>query len=152
MRCHVIAVGRAKSGPARSLFEDYARRLTPPLTIVEVEEKRPLPEAQLKDREAELLLAAVPKGATPVLLDERGKILSSQAFAEQLGIWRDQGVADLAFLIGGAAGHGALLRERVGVSLSLGAMTWPHMLVRGLLAEQLYRGFAILSGHPYHRE
>jgi 23S rRNA (pseudouridine1915-N3)-methyltransferase len=152
MRCHVIAVGRAKPGPARSLFEDYAKRLMPALALIEVEEKRPLPETLLKEREAELLLAAVPKGALLIVLDERGKSLSSQSFAEQLGAWRDQGVADLAFLIGGAAGHGALLRERTGFGLSLGAMTWPHMLVRGLLAEQLYRGFAILSGHPYHRD
>jgi 23S rRNA (pseudouridine1915-N3)-methyltransferase len=152
MRCHVIAVGRSKPGPARALFEDYAKRLTPPLALVEVEEKRPLPEALLREREAELLLAALPKGAVPVLLDERGKSLSSQGFAEQLGLWRDRGVGDLAFLIGGAAGHGEVVRERAAFSLSFGAMTWPHMLVRALLAEQLYRGFAILSGHPYHRE
>jgi 23S rRNA (pseudouridine1915-N3)-methyltransferase len=152
MRCHLIAVGRAKAGPQRDLFEHYARRLTPPLTLTEVEEKRPLSDVQLKEREAELLLAAVPKGALLVVLDERGKNLGSQAFAEQLGIWRDSGVGDLAFLIGGAAGHGALLKAQAGYSLSLGAMTWPHMLVRGLVAEQLYRGFSILSGHPYHRE
>ncbi|HVJ51129.1 MAG TPA: 23S rRNA (pseudouridine(1915)-N(3))-methyltransferase RlmH [Aliidongia sp.] len=152
MRCHLIAVGRAKAGPQRDLFEHYSKRLTPPLALVEVEEKRPLPDAQVKEREAELLFAAVPKGALLVLLDERGRNLDSQAFAEQLGAWRDGGAGDLAFLIGGAAGHGAFLKAQVDYSLSLGAMTWPHMLVRGLIAEQLYRGFSILSGHPYHRE
>jgi 23S rRNA (pseudouridine1915-N3)-methyltransferase len=152
MRCHLIAVGRAKPGPTRQIFALYAERLSPPLSLIEVEEKRPLPEAQLKEREAELLLAALPKGALLVLLDEHGKALSSQGFAEKLGVWRDQGVADLAFAIGGAAGHGPATRTRADFTLSLGPLTWPHMLVRGMLAEQLYRGFSILAGHPYHRE
>jgi len=152
MRCHLIAVGRSKAGPERQILELYAKRLSPSLTLLEVEEKRPLPEAQLKEREAELLLAALPKGALLVLLDEHGKTLSSQGFAEKLGHWRDHGVADLAFAIGGAAGHGSAARARADFTLSLGPMTWPHMLVRGMLAEQLYRGFSILAGHPYHRE
>jgi 23S rRNA (pseudouridine1915-N3)-methyltransferase len=152
MRCHVIAVGRAKPGPMREVFELYAARLSPPLTLIEVEEKRALPEAQLREREAELLLAALPKRALLVLLDERGTALSSEALAERLRAWRDQGIGDLAFAIGGAAGHGSAARARADFTLSLGPMTWPHMLVRGLLAEQLYRGFSILAGHPYHRE
>jgi 23S rRNA (pseudouridine1915-N3)-methyltransferase len=152
MRCHLIAVGRAKPGPARQIFDRYAERLTPPLSLIEVEEKRKLPDVLLKEREAELLAAAVPRGALLVLLDEHGKALSSQGFADQLGAWRDQGVGDLAFAIGGAAGHGPAAHARAGFTLSLGPMTWPHMLVRGLIAEQLYRGFTILAGHPYHRE
>jgi 23S rRNA (pseudouridine1915-N3)-methyltransferase len=152
MRCHLIAVGRAKPGPARQIYDLYAARLSPPLILTEVEEKRPLPEALLKEREAELLLAALPKAAVLVLLDEHGKTLSSQGFAEQLGVWRDRGVADLVFAVGGAAGHGSAARARADFTLSLGAMTWPHMLVRFLVAEQLYRGFSILAGHPYHRE
>ena len=152
MRATLIAVGRAKPGPARDLFQDYAQRLSPPLTLVEVEEKRPLPSAQLKAREAELLLAAVPKGATVLLLDERGRDLTSPAFAERIGQWRDQGVADLALLIGGADGHGEAARARADLVLSLGKQTWPHMLVRALVAEQLYRAQTILAGHPYHRD
>jgi 23S rRNA (pseudouridine1915-N3)-methyltransferase len=152
MRCHLIAVGRAKPGPARQIFETYAERLTPPLALVEVEERRKLPETQLKEREAELLVGAVPKGALLVLLDERGTALSSQGFAERLGAWRDRGVADLAFGIGGAAGHGPAAYAQASFTLSLGPMTWPHMLIRGMLAEQLYRGFTILAGHPYHRD
>jgi len=152
MRCHLIAVGRARPGPARQIFELYAGRLSPPLALIEVEEKRKLPEAQLKEREAELLLASLPKGALLVLLDEQGTALSSQGFADRLRSWRDQGVADLAFAVGGAAGHGSAARAHADVMLSLGPMTWPHMLVRLLLAEQLYRGFSILAGHPYHRD
>ncbi|MEA2754820.1 MAG: rRNA (pseudouridine1915-N3)-methyltransferase, partial [Aliidongia sp.] len=152
MRCHLIAVGRAKPGPARDLFALYAGRLSPPLSLTEIEEKRPLPEALLKEREGELLRAALPKGAFLVLLDEHGKSLSSEGFAEQLGLWRDRSVADLAFAIGGATGHGPTARTQADFTLSLGPMTWPHMMVRGMLAEQLYRGFSILACHPYHRD
>lgn len=134
------------------LTRAYGARLQPALVVREVEEKRKLPVAERKAREAELLLAAVPPGALVVALDERGKSLTSTAFATQIGRWRDDGAADLAFLIGGADGHGDAVRERAALLLSLGALTWPHMLVRAMLAEQLWRGFSILSGHPYHRE
>jgi 23S rRNA (pseudouridine1915-N3)-methyltransferase len=152
MRCHLIAVGRAKPGPARELFQDYARRLSPVLSLTEVEEKRPLATQQLKAREAELLLAAIPKGATVVVLDEAGAELASQDFAQRLSVWRDRGVADLALLIGGADGHGEAAKARADFTLALGRLTWPHMLVRVLVAEQLYRAQQILAGHPYHRE
>jgi 23S rRNA (pseudouridine1915-N3)-methyltransferase len=151
MRIWLAAVGRAKPGPELDLFTQYARRLTPPLTLKEVEEKRPLPVLERKAREAELLLSAVPHGATIVALDERGKIMGSEPFAERMGRWRDDGVGDVAFLIGGADGHGDAVRARADLLLGLGAMTWPHMLVRAMIAEQLWRAQAILSGHPYHR-
>ena len=147
----MIAVGRAGPGPSRDLFELYARRLTPPLALVEVEERRKLPDAQRREREAALLLAAVPKRAVAVALDEHGKTPNSRDFAKMIGAWRDAGAADLAFLIGGADGHGAAVLERADATLSLGPMTWPHMLVRPMLAEQLYRAMATLAGHPYHR-
>ncbi len=151
MRIWLAAVGRAKPGPELDLFTQYARRLTPPLTLKEVEEKRPLPVPERKTREAELLLAAIPQGAVVVALDERGKSLGSEVFAERMGRWRDDGVGDVAFLIGGADGHGDAVRARADLLLSFGAMTWPHMLVRAMAAEQLWRAQAILSGHPYHR-
>lgn len=152
MRFHLIAVGKARPGPAQSLFRDYAARLTPPLALIEVEEKRPMAPAQLKEREADLLLAQVPAGALVIVLDERGSELTSAALAEKISKWRDQGVGDLALLVGGAAGHGEAARARAAATLCLGRMTWPHMLVRGLIAEQLYRAQQILAGHPYHRE
>ncbi|MGE5518124.1 MAG: 23S rRNA (pseudouridine(1915)-N(3))-methyltransferase RlmH [Bacteroidota bacterium] len=151
MRLWLAAVGRAKPGPELDLFQQYARRLTPPLTLREVEEKRPLPVPERKVREGELLLAAIPPGAIVVALDERGKSIGSEIFAERLGRWRDDGVGDVAFLIGGADGHGDAVRARADLLLSFGAMTWPHMLVRAMAAEQLWRAQAILSGHPYHR-
>lgn len=151
MRLLLAAVGRAKPGPETELYRQYAGRLRPPLRLEEVEEKRPLPSAERRQREAQLLLAALPPGATLVVLDERGTTLGSEAFAARLGRWRDDGVADLAFLIGGADGHGDAVREKAALRLSLGAMTWPHMLVRAMLAEQLWRAQSILAGHPYHR-
>ncbi|MBY0429841.1 MAG: 23S rRNA (pseudouridine(1915)-N(3))-methyltransferase RlmH, partial [Rhodospirillales bacterium] len=92
-----------------------------------------------------------PPGATLVVLDERGCQFSSPVFARKLGEWRDSGIAELAFVIGGADGHGEAVRKRADLLLSLGTMTWPHMLARAMLAEQLFRAHAILSGHPYHR-
>lgn len=151
MRLWLAAVGRARPGPEQELFNQYVRRLTPPLALKEVEEKRPLPVLERKAREADLLLAAIPAGATVVALDERGATLGSEAFAQRLGRWRDDGVGDVAFLIGGADGHGDTVRGRADLLLGLGAMTWPHMLVRAMITEQLWRAQAILSGHPYHR-
>ena len=154
MRMLIAAVGRAKAGPERALFEHYQARLQPPFTLElkEVEEKRPLKGVELKRREAELLSAQLPRDGMIVALDERGKSLKSMELARKLGDWRDDGVRDLAFVIGGADGLDENLRKQAGLVLSFGAQTWPHMLVRGLLAEQLYRAQCILGGHPYHRE
>ena len=152
MRLWLLAVGKARSGPHRALYEFYAERLRWPLKLIEVEEKRKLAAEALKAREGELLLAQLPKGAILCALDGGGKAESSAGLAGLLGKWQDSGVTDLAFAIGGADGHGDGLLARADRKLSLGAMTWPHMLVRGMLAEQLYRAQQILAGHPYHRE
>ncbi len=129
----------------------YAGRLLPPPAIVELEERRPLPATELKRREAELILAALPTGAPFVALDERGAAWSSRVLAERIAIWRDRGIGELCFVIGGAEGLGPAVLDRAETILSLGPMTWPHFLVRGLLLEQLYRAQQILAGHPYHR-
>lgn len=124
----------------------------PPVTLVELEEKRRLPAAELKQREAQLILAAVPLGARLVALDERGSAWTSRQLADRLAGWRDAGTAALAFAIGGADGLGQAVIDRADAVLSLGPMTWPHLLARSLLLEQLYRAQQILVGHPYHRE
>ena len=156
MRMTLIAVGRSKPGPPREIYDHYAGRLghgpLGALALKEVEERRPLSPEELKRREAELLLGAAPKGAHIIALDEAGKALTSAAFAGLLGRWRDAGVREIAFLIGGAEGLDRSVREAAALTLSLGPMTWPHLLVRALLAEQLYRAQSILTGHPYHRE
>ncbi len=148
----MLAIGRMRRGPLGDLQALYAGRLTPQATIIELEEKRPLPVASLKAREAELILAAVPAGARLVALDEGGKQWTSREFADRLGGWRDAGNAAVAFAIGGADGLGMTVIEQADAVLSLGAMTWPHLLVRGMLLEQLYRVQQILAGHPYHRD
>jgi len=151
MRLKVAAIGRWKAGPERSLYEHFARRITFPLELTEVESKKKLPPAALVRREGELLLAEAPKGAVVVALDGRGKALTSVAFAKQLGRWRDDGVREVVFIIGGADGLDDSVRRKATLTLSLGPMTWPHLMVRAMLAEQIYRAQAILSGHPYHR-
>lgn len=151
MRLTLIAAGRWKTGPLPELFDDYVKRLSWPVALKEVVEKKPLEGAELARAEGELLLAQVPREAMLVALDAGGRTLSSEAFARRLGDWRDGGVRDAAFAIGGADGLAPEVLARANLTLSLGAMTWPHMLVRVLLAEQLYRAQAILQGHPYHR-
>lgn len=151
MRVTIAAVGRLRDGPMQALYRDYAERLPWPLTLKEVEERRKLPAPERMASESRLLDDVVPDKATIVALDQRGKILSSEDFAARLGQWQDQGVADLAFVIGGADGLAPEWRQRAKLLLSLGPMTWPHLLVRVMLAEQLFRAHSILSGHPYHR-
>lgn len=151
MQITVAAVGRAKPGAERDLFDSYAGRLPWRIALKEIEIKKELATDVRRAREAEALLAAVPDGARIVALDERGKSEGSEAFAKRLGKWRDDGARTIAFLIGGADGLDESLRKRADLVLSFGALTWPHMLVRAMLAEQLYRAHTILTGHPYHR-
>lgn len=151
MRTVIAAVGRWKRGPERDLYDAYVRRLAHAPELIEVEEKRKLPASERVRSEGALLLAKIPADAFVVALDGRGTALSSEALAERLGRLRDSGTPCVVFVIGGADGLGSAVLARADLVLSLGAMTWPHLLVRTLLAEQLYRADAILAGHPYHR-
>jgi 23S rRNA (pseudouridine1915-N3)-methyltransferase len=148
MRIVIAAIGRSRKGPEQQILDTYIKRLPWTVTVEDFAEPS---GADRQAREGERLLKAVPAGATVVALDERGEALDSVGFAERLKRWRDAGVRDVAFLIGGADGHGAAVRARAEMRLSLGPMTWPHLMVRGMLAEQLYRASTILAGHPYHR-
>lgn len=155
MRVHICAVGRLRGGPEKDLIDDYLTRFDRtgrslglgPARIVEVEDRK----GGGMEAEATLLLGAAPKGALVCALDERGKTLNSPQFAEFLGRWRDEGRSDCAFVVGGADGIAPHLRAEVDMCLSFGKMVWPHMLVRVMLAEQLYRAASILAGSPYHR-
>lgn len=135
----------------QELLFEYLRRLTWPHEVKEVEEKRQMPPGALKRREGELLLQTLPKQAVILALDGRGKSLTSEGFARLIQDYRDAGTGDLAFVIGGAEGLSDEVRAAAERSLAFGAMTWPHLLVRVMLAEQLYRAQSILAGHPYHR-
>jgi 23S rRNA (pseudouridine1915-N3)-methyltransferase len=155
MRVTICAVGRLRAGPELDLITDYLQRFDRtgralglgPARVAEVEDKKGGGMAA----EAELLSRAIPLGALIVTLDERGRAMSSPEFAQDLAVARDQGRQDLALVIGGADGIGPDLRARADWSLSFGKMVWPHMLVRVMLSEQLYRAATILSGSPYHR-
>jgi 23S rRNA (pseudouridine1915-N3)-methyltransferase len=151
MRILLAAIGRARSGPERALYQHYAARLAWPLSLKELEARKAASPAEQVAREGELLLAAIPDKARVVVLDAAGQLLTSEALAGRLGAWRDGGARDLAFLIGGADGLAPSVLRRADLRLALGRLTWPHLLVRGMLAEQLYRAQQILGGHPYHR-
>lgn len=138
MLLHVIARGKIARSPEADLVARYEKRLTWPVKLTE------LPETGGK----------VPEPQTPhrtVLLDERGKALSSEKFAETLGHWRDTGVRETRFVIGAADGHDAQARSEADLLLAFGPATWPHLMARAMLMEQLYRAVSILAGHPYHR-
>ncbi|MEQ9811300.1 MAG: 23S rRNA (pseudouridine(1915)-N(3))-methyltransferase RlmH [Azospirillaceae bacterium] len=151
MRVRIVAVGRERDEAVERIVARYTRRGTWPVEMRIVEAKKGLAGDALKRAEADLLLAAVPEGAAVLALDERGELPDSVAFATRLGHWRDAGRRDLAVLIGGADGHDASVLARADWQVSLGRLTWPHMLVRAMIAEQIYRAQTILSGHPYHR-
>ena len=151
MRITIAAAGRFRRGPERALYETFAERLSWPVQLKEFEARAKLGPQARRVKEAEHLISAVPDGAILIALDETGTALSSRAFATRIGRWRDDGIADLVFIIGGAEGLDRALIKRASLVLSLGPMTWPHLMVRAMLAEQLYRAEAILRGHPYHR-
>jgi len=151
LRVHVIAVGRARGGPERDLYAHYMRRLAWTVSLKEIEVRGRVAPADLKAREGELILAALPADAKVVALDAQGLTLSSEAFAKKLQSWGLAGTGQVAFVIGGAEGLDEAVIQRADLHFSLGRVTWPHLLVRALLAEQLYRAQQILAGHPYHR-
>jgi 23S rRNA (pseudouridine1915-N3)-methyltransferase len=152
IRHRILAIGKQRAGPFKELQALYAARITPSPVIVELELRQRLPTSLVKDREAALILSAWPPGVPLIALDARGSPWSSRDLADRLVRWRDRGAAELAFAIGGAEGLGDAVLEEARETLSLGPMTWPHLLVRVMLLEQLYRAQQILAGHPYHRE
>ena len=155
MRLQVLAIGKLKAGPEKTIADEYQLRLEglgrkagiTKLTVNDYAESQAPTATQRMDDESRLLAT---KAAT-IVLDERGKPLSSEDFAKLLQRHLDQGTQDLAFLIGGPDGHAPQTRQNASQLLSFGPMTWPHRLVRVMLFEQIYRAVTILVNHPYHR-
>jgi 23S rRNA (pseudouridine1915-N3)-methyltransferase len=145
----LIAVGRIGRGPEAELFARYADRIRPRLTVTEIAEGRGN-AAEIKRREADAILAALPAGALVVALDIDGAAEGSEALARRLERWMEAG-RPVCFVIGGAEGLEARVIARADATLSLGKLTWPHLLARVMLAEQMFRARAISAGHPYHR-
>ena len=139
MLLHIVARGRIGRGPEAELVDRYMKRLTWPTRITELPDsggRMPPVEGQTRI----------------VMLDETGEMLGSRAFADRLGKWRDEGVRETRFLIGAADGFDDSERAGADLLLSFGRATWPHLLARAMLAEQLWRAASILANHPYHRE
>ena len=150
MQLLILAVGKARGSAEHRLAEDWLGRLPEGGRIHEIESKLPAGTKRTDD-EGVRLLRAVPSGAALAILDPRGKDHSSEDLAKLIGAWRDSGYGSAAFAIGGADGHAAPIRQKALRTISFGRATWPHMLCRAMLAEQLYRASMILAGHPYHR-
>ncbi len=151
MKFHLIAPGKMKSGPTQELFKTYSQRLRPALQLHEIQAEH----ADLKKRqmlETDKIMAAIEPFEYVIALDERGKHIDSPAFAQQIDKCCNQAISSIAIVIGGHQGLLPIVRERANLVLSFGTMTWPHMLVRVLIAEQLYRAQQIRTNHPYHQE
>ena len=146
MKILIAAIGKAKPSPELQLYADYVKRLPWKITCQEFD-VRPAS----KEKEAEKLLAVCVGYSRIIALDEAGKQFTSPEFAKQISGFQQQGHSSFAFIIGGADGLSDSVRKSAHLIWSLGSLTWPHMLVRGLLAEQLYRSYSILNNHPYHR-
>jgi len=140
-----------KQGPMADALAEFQKRLRWKVTIKEFDFKDSNPN-KLREKESQALLAAIPEGFRIIACDERGKETSSVDFARKIEHWQDNESQNLAFLIGGADGHSDGLRKKADFLLSFGRMTWPHMMARVMLVEQLYRAQQIMAGHPYHRE
>ncbi len=139
MLLHIVARGRIGRSPEAELVDRYLKRITWPTRITELPDQG----GKMPSQEAATRL---------VVLDERGRQFASKPFAEQIGRWRDDGIREVRFLIGAADGHDDALRREADLLLAFGEATWPHMLARAMLAEQLWRATSILANHPYHRE
>jgi 23S rRNA (pseudouridine1915-N3)-methyltransferase len=145
----VIAIGRSRDGPEADLFARYTARIRPTLALTELADGKGAP-AEIKRREGEALVAALPTQAFAIALDLEGEVLDSETFAARLESWLSLS-RPVRFLIGGAEGLDRTVLTRADFTLCLGRMTWPHLLVRAMLAEQIYRARSIVAGHPYHR-
>jgi 23S rRNA (pseudouridine1915-N3)-methyltransferase len=146
MKIHIIAVGKCRRGsPEQMLIDEYKKRSSWEIIVKEHDNAT-------QAEEACFLLSSLPKGAKVVVLDERGENMKSTDLAKRIEQWMIDGCSDICFLIGGADGHLPQTRERADLLLSFGKLTLPHMLMRAVLSEQIYRVQTIISGHPYHRE
>jgi 23S rRNA (pseudouridine1915-N3)-methyltransferase len=135
---HIIARGKIGRSPEAELVDRYLKRIAWPVKLTELSERAPVPPP--------------PSETVTILLDEKGDALSSMALAKKLEQWRDRGVREARFVIGAADGHSTEERSAADLLISFGPATWPHLLVRAMIAEQLFRATSILANHPYHRE
>ncbi|MDD4616990.1 MAG: 23S rRNA (pseudouridine(1915)-N(3))-methyltransferase RlmH [Alphaproteobacteria bacterium] len=151
MKITVLAIGKARGVEAEWAAE-YQKRLGDSVAVKEFAVSKSLPPSETQKAEAQLLLKNIPPKSLVVLLDERGKDMTSREFAAKISQWQDRGLNDLVFMIGGADGVTDDIRQMADFTLGFGKLTWPHRLVRVMLLEQIYRAKQIIAGHPYHRD
>lgn len=150
MKIHIIAIGKLR-GPEAEWCAEYLKRMKGDVSVREMAAPKNLPPAETQRAEAKLLIDALPPKAVVVLLDERGKDMTSRDLAAKMQGWENDGLP-IAFIIGGADGVLEDVRARAQFTLGFGRLTWPHRLVRVMLLEQIYRAQQINAGHPYHRD
>ncbi|MCK5518721.1 MAG: 23S rRNA (pseudouridine(1915)-N(3))-methyltransferase RlmH [Alphaproteobacteria bacterium] len=149
MKIRIIAIGRQKASPEKDICEEYLKRMKRAITIVEID----APKGSTSAQEAPLILKKLIKPSFIIALDERGKTLTSPDFSKKISLWQNQAPGnEITFLIGGADGFDNKIRKKADFLMSFGKQTWPHLLVRVMLLEQIYRAQQILAGHPYHRQ
>jgi 23S rRNA (pseudouridine1915-N3)-methyltransferase len=159
LKLHLSCIGKLKSGPEKSIAEDYVKRINQlgksaglkSLSLHESTESQKPAAPQRGSDEANFLWSTVPTAATTIVFDERGQSLSSEQFAQLIRKSADQGQSDLVFLLGGPDGHAPDTRTKANHVIALGSMTWPHRLARVMVLEQIYRAVTIMVNHPYHR-
>ena len=146
MKVYIIAIGKCKKNSAeKAIIGEYVKRSVWDIIVKEKDNSN-------QEDEAKFLLQSIPNGAKVVVLDERGENIKSQELAKKIENWQIDGTSEICFLIGGADGHLEQTRKRADLVLSFGKLTLPHILMRAVLTEQIYRIQTIISGHPYHRE
>ncbi len=149
MKIRIIAVGRQKASPTKDLCDEYLKRMNWSVSLKEID----APKGSTSAQEAPLVLKELAKPGLIVALDERGETLTSPEFAKKVSGWQNQAPGnEITFLIGGADGFDNEIRKKAKFLMSFGKQTWPHMLVRVMLLEQIYRAQQISAGHPYHRQ
>lgn len=154
MKITIIATGKCKDKDINNQVSVFLKRLKPHFKteIIELPQAKNGNAEEIKRKEAENQLSKIPSGAKVVAMDERGELVPSMKFAKKLGTWKDSGVRDLVFIIGGAEGLDESIRQKADWMFSLSPLTFAHMMVRPILTEQIYRAASILNNHPYHRE
>ena len=152
MRLSILAIGKNRQGVFKDLYEFYAKRIQWEIQLVEVEIRKTLDWKKQRLNETRKLLSSVPKDSLIVILDESGKLLTSRALSNWINDQVDNGAKDVSFLIGGPYGLDLSAISCPSLTISLGRVTWPHLMIRGMIAEQLYRAQQILKNHPYHRD
>ncbi len=153
MKITILSIGKFENSPHKAVFEAYLKRMKWSIDLKEIELKNSnnLSDQQIKTLEAKLLIKSIKSGSIAIALDENGKQFSSNQFAKMLSDFSLHGDSNLCFMIGGAHGLGSEILNMAKLKISLGLMTFPHIMVRSMLLEQLYRAQTIIGGHPYHK-